>query len=63
MLHALKLNNNLAMELQSTQAVTRCATRIPDTKYKKTDLKSNVKENQAPKHRSTKEVAAASQEI
>jgi hypothetical protein len=45
MLHALKLNNSLAIESQSTQDVTKCATQILDTKYKKADLQSIVKEN------------------
>jgi hypothetical protein len=34
-LHALKLNNSLAMEPQSTQDTTKCATQILDAKYKK----------------------------
>jgi hypothetical protein len=34
-LHVLKLNTSLAMEPQSTQDATKCATQILDTKYKK----------------------------
>jgi hypothetical protein len=50
-LRVLKLNNSLAMELQSTQDVTKRATLILDAKYKKSDLRSIVKEN--CKHLST----------
>jgi hypothetical protein len=45
MLSALKLNNSLAMDPQSTQDVTKCATWILDAKYNKADLQSIVKEN------------------
>jgi hypothetical protein len=44
-LHALKLNHSLAMEPQSTQDATNCATWILDAKYKKADLQSNVRDN------------------
>jgi hypothetical protein len=40
MLHALKLNNSLAMEPQSTQDATKRATWILYTTYKKADLQS-----------------------
>ncbi len=36
-LRALKHNHSLAMELQSTQDATKCATWILDTKYRKAD--------------------------
>jgi hypothetical protein len=42
---ALKLNHSLAMEPQSTQAATKCATRILDAKYQKADLQSIVGNN------------------
>jgi hypothetical protein len=45
MLRALKLNNSLAMEPQSTQDTTRRATWILDAKYNRADLQSIVKEN------------------
>jgi hypothetical protein len=44
-LRAPKLNNSLAVESQSTLATTKCATQILDTKYKKADLQSIVREN------------------
>jgi hypothetical protein len=44
-LHALKLNNSLAMELQSTQDATKRVTLILDAKYQKADLQSNVRDN------------------
>jgi hypothetical protein len=44
-LHALKHNHSLAMEPQSTQDATQCATRILDAKYSKADLQSVVKDN------------------
>jgi hypothetical protein len=40
-----KLNHSLAMEPQSTQDATECATRILDAKYKKADLQSVVQDN------------------
>jgi hypothetical protein len=45
MLHALKLNNSLAMELKSTQDATKCATQILDAKYNKSDIQSIVRDN------------------
>jgi hypothetical protein len=47
----LKLNHSLAMELQSTQDGTKCATRILDAKYQKADLQAIVRDN--CKHLST----------
>jgi hypothetical protein len=44
-LHALKLNNSLAMEPQSTQDTTKLATQILDAKYSKADLQSVVSDN------------------
>ena len=44
-LHALKHNHSLAMEPQSTQDATQCATRILDAKYSKADLQSVVRDN------------------
>jgi hypothetical protein len=44
-LHASKLNHSLAMELQSTQDTTKCATWIRGAKYKKADLQSVVRDN------------------
>ncbi len=38
MLRALRHNHSLAMELQSTQDATKCATWILDAKYSKADL-------------------------
>jgi hypothetical protein len=38
MLHMLKLNNSLAMELKITKDATKCATRMLDAKYNKADL-------------------------
>ncbi len=42
---ALKLNHSLAMELQSTQDATKCATQILDAKYSTADLQSVVWDN------------------
>ncbi len=50
-LRALKLNHSLAMEPHSTQDATKHVTRILDTKYKRADLQSIVKDN--CKHLST----------
>jgi hypothetical protein len=50
-LRALRHNHSLAMELQSTQDATKCATRILDAKYSKADLQSVVRDN--CKHLST----------
>jgi hypothetical protein len=44
-LRVLKLNNSLAMEPQSTQDTTKCATQIQDSKYKKADLQPIIKDN------------------
>jgi hypothetical protein len=44
-LHALKHNHSLAMELQSTQDTTERATWILDAKYSKADLQSVVRDN------------------
>jgi hypothetical protein len=44
-LRVLKHNHSLAMEPQSTQDATHCATRIPDAKYSKADLQSVVRDN------------------
>jgi hypothetical protein len=44
-LRALRLNNSLAMGPQSTQDATKRVTRILDTKYKKADLQSIVRDN------------------
>jgi hypothetical protein len=41
-LRALKLNHSLAMEPQSTQDATKCATQNLDAKYSKADLQSVV---------------------
>jgi hypothetical protein len=41
----LKLNHSLAMEPQSTQDTTQCATQILDAKYSKADLQSVVRDN------------------
>jgi hypothetical protein len=43
-LHVLKHNHSLAMEVHSTHNATKCAMRILDTKYKKTDLQSIVRD-------------------
>ncbi len=45
MLRALSHNHSLAMEPQSTQDTTECATRILDAKYSKADLQSVVRDN------------------
>ncbi len=45
MLRALKLINSLAMELYNTLDATKCAMRIQDTKYKKADPQSIVRDN------------------
>ncbi len=45
MLWALRHNNSLAMELQSTQDATERATWILDAKYSKADLQSVVRDN------------------
>jgi hypothetical protein len=44
-LRALRHNQSLAMEPQSTQDATRCATWILDAKYSKADLQSVVRDN------------------
>jgi hypothetical protein len=44
-LHALRLNQSLAMELQSTQDATKHVTRVLDAKYQKADLQSIVSNN------------------
>jgi hypothetical protein len=44
-LRALKLNHSLAMELHSTQDVTKCVMWILDAKYKNADLQSIVRDN------------------
>jgi hypothetical protein len=44
-IRALRLNHSLAMEPQSTQDATKCVTQILDTKYKKADLQSIVRNN------------------
>jgi hypothetical protein len=44
-LRALRLNQSLAMEPQSTQDATKCVTRILDAKYQKADLQSIVRDN------------------
>jgi hypothetical protein len=41
----LKLNNNLAKEPMSTQDANKRATQTLDTKYKKADLQSIVRDN------------------
>ncbi len=51
MLWELKLNHSLAMELHSTRNTTKCVMKILDTKYKKADLQSIVRDN--CKHLST----------
>ncbi len=43
-IRALRLNHSLAMEPQSTQDATKCATQILDAKYQKADLHSIVKD-------------------
>ncbi len=45
MLRALRHNNSLAMEPQSTQDTTKRATRILDAKYSKADLQLVVRDN------------------
>jgi hypothetical protein len=45
MLQALRHNHSLAMEPQSTQDATECATWILDAKYSKDDLQSFVRDN------------------
>ncbi len=45
MLRALQHNHSLAIELQSTQDATECATGILDAKYNKADLRSFVRDN------------------
>jgi hypothetical protein len=42
---ALRHNHSLAMEPQSTQVTTKCATQILDAKYSKADLQSVVRDN------------------
>ncbi len=44
-LRVLRHNHSLAMEPQSTQDATKCATQIPDAKYGKADLHSVVRDN------------------
>jgi hypothetical protein len=44
-LWVLKLNHSLAIEPHSTQDATKCVTWILDTKYKKADLQSTVRDN------------------
>jgi hypothetical protein len=44
-LRALRHNHSLAMELQSTQDATQCATWILDAKHSKADLQSVVRDN------------------
>ncbi len=44
-LQALRHNHSLAMEPQSTQDATQCATRILDAKYSKADLQLAVRDN------------------
>ncbi len=44
-LRVLKLNHSLAVESHSTQDATKCVTQILDTKYKKADLQSIVRDN------------------
>jgi hypothetical protein len=44
-LRALKLNHSLAMEPHSTQDTTKCVRWILDTKYKKADLQSIVRDD------------------
>jgi hypothetical protein len=63
-LRALKFNHSLAMEPQSTQEATKCVTQILDAKHQKVDKmigRDNCKH--LSKHRSTKKVTAATQEI
>ncbi len=45
MLWVLRHNHSLAMELQSTQDATKCATQILDANYNKADLRSVVRDN------------------
>jgi hypothetical protein len=45
MLQVLWHNHSIAMELQSTQDATKCATQILDANYKKEDLRSVVRDN------------------
>jgi hypothetical protein len=45
MLRALRHDHSLAMEPQSTQDATECATRILNAKYSKADLQSVVRDN------------------
>ena len=45
MLKALRHNHCLAIEPQSTQDATKCATQILDANYKKEDLRSVVRDN------------------
>ncbi len=45
MLRALRHNHSLAMDPQSTQDATKCATQILDAKYSKADLQSVVRDN------------------
>jgi hypothetical protein len=45
MLHALKLNNSLAMEAKGTQDATKRANWILDAKFNKADLQSIVRDN------------------
>ncbi len=44
-LRALRHNHSLAMEPQSTQDATKCATQILDANYRKADLHSVVRDN------------------
>jgi hypothetical protein len=44
-LRVLRHNHSLAMEPQSTQDATECATQILDAKYSKADLQSVVRDN------------------
>jgi hypothetical protein len=44
-LQALRHNHNLAMEPQSTQDATECATQILDAKYSKADFQSVVRDD------------------
>jgi hypothetical protein len=43
--HAIKLNNSLAMESKSTLDATKHVTQILDTKYNKADLQSIIRDN------------------
>ncbi len=63
-LHALRLNQSLAMEPQSTQDATKRVTQILDAKYQKSRSPVNCQRQlQASKRQSAKQVTATTHKI